>query len=349
MIIDANLQRIVNRLLGRRGLLCAIVFATAAFSTSAAHAQFRTSIQGTVTDPAGAVIPGATLTLTDTDTNHVLTATSNASGVYNFNALPPDHYNLTVSAKDFKQRVLQDVHLVPEQPNAVNVEMEIGDTQLTVTVSGSALPALETQTASTSGVVDSNQIQHLPSSNRDVFQLGQLAPGVFGDGSQGGNGGTNNLPGNAGPGGSGAGAGIFQIENGPQVIANGSQNNSNGISIDGISTVSAVWGGTSVITPNEDSVGSVKIISNSYDAENGRFSGANLQVTSKSGTNDWHGSLFFRWNRPGLNAYQRYNGPGSLKPGTPAQRGLSHSTQRFNQFGGSVGLCRLPHCLRGCG
>src|SRR5712672_2549344 len=79
--------------------------------TAPAFAQFRTSIQGTVTDPAGAVIPGATLTLTDTDTNHVITTTSNASGVYNFNALPPDHYNLTVSAKDFKQRVLQDVHL----------------------------------------------------------------------------------------------------------------------------------------------------------------------------------------------------------------------------------------------
>ena len=337
MIIDANLQSTVKGLLRGRSLLCAFVFATAAFSAPAAHAQFRTSIQGTVTDPAGAVIPGATLTLTDTDTNHVITATSNASGVYNFNALPPDHFNLTVSAKDFKQRVLQDIRLIPEQPNAVDVQMEIGDTQLTVTVSGTQLPALETETASTSGVVDSNQIQHLPSSNRDVFQLAQLAPGVFGDGSQGGNGGTNNLPGNAGPGGSGAGAGIFQIENGPQVIANGSQNNSNSISIDGISTVSAVWGGTSVITPNEDSVGNVKIISNSYDAENGRFTGANLQVTSKSGTNDWHGSLFFRANRPGLNAYQRYNGPGSLKPGTPAQRGLTRSTQRFNQFGGSVG------------
>src|SRR5258705_4662693 len=119
MTIYANLQSILRRFLERPNLFCVIVFATAAFSTSAAHAQFRTSIQGTVTDPAGAVIPGATLTLTDTDTNHVLTATSNASGVYNFNALPPDHYNLTVSAKDFKQRVLHDVHLIPEQPNAV--------------------------------------------------------------------------------------------------------------------------------------------------------------------------------------------------------------------------------------
>src|SRR6059058_2868871 len=114
-----------------------------------AFAQFRTSIQGTVTDPTGAVIPGAKLTLTDTDTNHVVTATSNASGVYNFNALPTDHFDLTAEAKGFKTRTLQAVRLVPEQPNAIDVQMELGDAQLTVTVSGSALPPLETQTAST--------------------------------------------------------------------------------------------------------------------------------------------------------------------------------------------------------
>ena len=83
--------------------------------------------------------------------------------------------------------------------------------------------------------------------------------------------------------------------------------------------------------------GDVKIVSNSYDAESGRFSGAQIQVTSKAGTNDIHGSLFFKADRPGLNAYQRYNGPNSVLPGTPAQRGLLRDNSRFNQFGGSVG------------
>src|SRR5206468_10755432 len=69
-------------------------------------------------------------------------------------------------------------------PNSINVEMELGDAQLTVTVTGDTIAPLETATASTSGVVTSNQIEHLPSSNRDVFQLAQLAPGVFGDSSQ---------------------------------------------------------------------------------------------------------------------------------------------------------------------
>ena len=94
--------------------------------------------------------------------------------------------------------------------------------------------------------------------------------------------------------------------------------------VDGISTVSAVWGGTSVITPSEDSIDRHEVVSNSYDAENGRFSGAQIQITSKSGTNDVHGSAFFKASRPGLNAYQRWNGLGiERRAGTSAERGVN--------------------------
>ena len=86
----------------------------------------------------------------------------------------------------------------------------------------------------------------------------------------------------------------FSTENGPQINSGGGQYGNNGISIDGISTVSAVWGGTSVITPSEDSVDNLKVVSNSYDAEFGRFSGAQIQVSTKSGTNELHGSAFSR-------------------------------------------------------
>ncbi len=317
-------------------LLCMITFLCAT-----ASAQFRASIQGTITDPQGAVVPNATLTLTDTDTGRVLTATSNASGVYNFNALPPDHFTLAAKATGFSPQLIQDVRITPEQSNAVNVQLAVGETNTTVTVTGDQTNPVETETASISGTVDANEIQHLPSAGRDVFQLVQLAPGVFGDASRSGSGAGNNLPGSQGPGGSqgpsGSGTGIFATENGPQANANGGQYETNGIQIDGISTVSAVWGGTSIITPTEDSVGNVKVLSNGYDAENGRFSGAQIQVTSKTGTNDIHGSLFFRASRPGLNAYQRYNGSGTFNPGTPAQRGLQRDTTRANQYGGSVG------------
>jgi hypothetical protein len=308
------------------------------FTANFAHAQFRTSVQGVVTDPTGAVIPGATLTLKNNSTNETVVRTSNDAGIFNFNALPSDVFTLTVDHAGFQRKVLANLQFIPEQPNALNVELALAGTTQEVTVDASQAPVLDTETASISATVSSNQIDHLPSAGRDVFQLVELAPGAVSDGSQGAGGGTYVLPGTqTGGGGSGAGDGIFKTENGPSANANGGQFETNGISIDGISTVSAVWGGSSVITPNEDSVSNVKIVTNDYDAENGRFSGAQVEVTSKSGTNNVHGSLFFRINRPGLNAYQRYNGPGSLVPGTPDERGLLRDTQRFNQFGGSVG------------
>jgi hypothetical protein len=305
-----------------------------------ARAQFRASIQGTVTDPTGAIIPGATVTLTDNSTNHTSTTTSSGSGVYTFNALPPDQFTLTVEAPGFTKKTLSNVQILPEQANAVNVTLNLGQTTQTVTVSGAQAAALDTETATLSGNIDSNQIQHLPSFNRDVFQLAQLAPGVFGDGSQGSGGGTFNLPGNQGPGGSGNSAsGIFQTENGPQIQTRGGQYETNGITVDGISTVSAVWGGTSVITPSEDSVQDVTIVSNSYDAENGRFSGSNIQVTSKAGTNHLHGSAFFKASRPGLNAYQRWNGyvAGENGSSSPSAKGVNRDDERTNNYGASLG------------
>ncbi len=308
---------------------------------SAAHAQFRASLTGTVSDPQGASVPGATVTLTDVDTGRILNAISNEAGVYNFGALPPDHFTLKTTMGGFQTSTINGITITPEQANNIDVKLALGNTEAVVDVNADTIAPLETSTASLSGVVTSDQIQHLPSAGRDVFQLAQLAPGAFGDGQQSGGGGTNSLPGTQGPGGSGASQGVFATENGPQTLSGGGQYETNSISIDGISTTSAVWGGTTVITPNEDSVDNVKITTNNYDAEFGRFSGANLQVTTKSGTNQLHGSVFFRVNRPGLNAYMRYNGPTSLGPGdathSPASRGLLRDTARFNDIGGSIG------------
>ncbi len=299
--------------------------------SSSAFAQFRTSIQGVVTDPEGLAVPGATLTLKNLATNQTVIATSNSDGVFNFNALPADHFSLVVERAGFQKKVLDNLQLIPEQPNDLKVQMALGEVTTTVTVDASQTPALDTETSNIGGTISSNDIQHMPSFNRDVFQLTQLIPGVTADASQGSGGGTYNTPGNQGPGGSGA-SGV-PTENGVQANSNGGQYETNSISIDGISTVSAVWGGATVITPTEDSVGNVRIVTNDYDAENGRFSGAQTLVTSKSGTNTIHGSFFFAFHRPGLNAYQRYNGPGSETNPLNNQR----DNQRFNQLGGSVG------------
>lgn len=316
---------------------------TAAFAPSL-YAQQRASLRGEVSDPTGAVIPDATVTLTDVQTNATQTTTSNSEGVYTFNGLAPAPYKLTVTHPGFQTKVLNQVEIIPEQANQLNIQMQLGEAQTTVTVTSTA-HGLPTETATLSSTISSNEIQHMPSYNRDVFQLTQLTPGVIGDASQGSGGGSYNLPGNQGPGGTGASsAGIFQTENGPQVQDLGGQYETNGISIDGISTTSAVWGGTSIITPTEESVSDVHVVANNYDAEYGRFSGAQIQVTTKGGSNSVHGSAFFKASRPGLNAYQRWNGPGSDQPakGTTSaarasSRGVNRDASRFNNWGGSLG------------
>jgi hypothetical protein len=310
----------------RGAALSALVLFALLFTANFAHAQFRTSVQGVVTDPTGAVIPGASLTLKNNSTNETVVRTSDASGVFNFNALPADSFTLTVDHAGFQKKVLADLQFIPEQANSLSVQLALAGTTQVVTVDASTTPAVDTETANIGGTISSNDIQHMPSFNRDVFTLTQLTPGVISDGSQGSGGGVYNYPGNQGPGGSGA-AGAPPTENGPQANANGQQYGANGISIDGISTVSAVWGGTTIITPTEDSISNVRVVTNDYDAENGRFSGAQTMVTSKSGTNHLHGSAFFALHRPGLNAYQRGTGTGQ-----PVK-----DTQRFNQYGGSLG------------
>src|ERR1700738_165012 len=305
-----------------------LLFFVLLLSFSAAHAQYRASLRGTVNDPQGSAVVGAKVTLTNTDTSSTLVSISDDNGIYQFNALSPPPYRLTVEQQGFKKKVLEHVQIIPEQPNALDLPLEVGEVQQTVTVTETT-QALDTDTATVGGTVTTNEIQHMPSFGRDVLKLAQLAPGSFADGSQGSGNNNYNLPGTQSGGGQSGGAGgIFKTENGAQVIAGGQQTENNGISIDGISTTSVVWGGSTIITPSEDSVESVKIVSNAYDAENGRFSGAQIQITSKSGTNDIHGSLFITTHQPNLNAYQRFNGAG-LAP--------TRDNNKFEQFGGSVG------------
>jgi hypothetical protein len=127
-----------------------------------AFAQYRGSIQGTVTDPQGAVIPGATLTLTDMSTNHKWTAKSDGQGIYYLQALPADTFSLDVSAPSFSSKSLTGVTIIPEQPNTINVQLALGATSTTISVDAGAVPALDTTTANISGTITSDQIQHMP-------------------------------------------------------------------------------------------------------------------------------------------------------------------------------------------
>jgi hypothetical protein len=302
------------------------VFACLYLFAPRAAAQYRASIQGVVTDPQGATIAGATVTLQNEETGQTYKTESNENGIYNFNALPPSKFTITVEKAGFKTKVTKGIGVISEQANGVNVQLEVGTATESVTVSGNEVPLIDTETSNLQGTVNAQQIQTLPSFGRDPFQLLQLAPGAFGDGAQVGGSGSSNLP-SSSMAGSGATDGIFKIENGGQITANGQRVGSNNYQIDGVGTTSVTWGGASVVTPNEESVKEVKVVTDNYDAENGRYAGAQVQIISQSGTNNYHGSFFFKAHRPGLNAFQKYNG----------QHSVVRDENRFNNLGGSIG------------
>jgi hypothetical protein len=292
-----------------------------------AQAQYRASIQGVVTDPQGSAVSGATVALKNLETDQIATATTDDNGIYNFNGLPPSRYSITVEKDGFKKKVLDEVSVNAEQANAVNVQLEVGQVNETVTVSADLAPAIDTETGNISGTISNQEIQALPSFGRDPYQLARLAPGVFGDGATGSGGGGVQLPGSNQVS-SGSTGSIFMTENQPQIVAGGTRNSGNSYQIDGIEVNSLAWGGSAVITPNEESVKEVQIQASPYSAENGRNSGAQVLIVSQNGTNNFHGSLFLKIHRPGLDAFQSWDGPF----GRPQR-----DAQRFNQFGGSVG------------
>lgn len=303
------------------------VLACFIFLLSPAYAQYRASIQGVVTDPQGAIVSAATVTLTNHETGQVLTTTTNENGIYNFNGLGPSQYTITAEKAGFKKRVLDNVGVIAEQANAINLQLEVGEITQSVTVSGDSTPLIDTETSNLQGTVTNQQIQKLPSFGRDPFQLLQLAPGAFGDGAQGAGGGTQNLPSTT-IGGTGGVDGVFKIENGGQITANGARTGENNYQIDGVGTTSVTWGGTSVITPNEDSIKEVKILTDNYDAENGRYRGAQVQIISQNGTNQYHGSLYIKNHEPAFDAYTKYNGYNGSNV---------KDANKFNDWGGSAG------------
>lgn len=304
-----------------------LVFAGLLGSSASVLAQYRASIQGVVTDPNGGAVSGAQVSLSNLETGQSRVALTDSSGIFNFNALPPAPYSLVVEKAGFKKKVIDRFNIIAEQANAINIQLEVGQISETVTVNGDTVALIDTETSNLQGTVTAQDLQKLPSFGRDPFQLLQLAPGAFGDGAQSAGGGTNDLPATT-VGGTGATDGVFKIENGGQITANGARTGENNYQIDGVGTTSVTWGGTSVITPNEESIKEIKILTDNYDAENGRYRGAQVQIISQNGTNEYHGSFFFKAHRPGLDAFTRYNGYAN---------GNIRDANRFNDWGGSLG------------
>jgi hypothetical protein len=294
---------------------------------SIGQAQFKAGIQGTVTDVSGASVPNAKVTLTSKDTARSETVKTGAEGFYHFSQLAPGLYAIVVEAAGFKKEIRERIEVRAETLEGVNLSLSPGDVAESITVSSDTAAALDTEEANVSRTLTRNEIEHLPQLNRDPYELVRLAPGVFGDGARDGGGKAVGLPNTTGPGGSNQS--VFQTENQVAISANGQRLSDNNFMIDGVSVNSLSWGGAAVVTPSQESVKQITVLSSAYSAEYGRNSGAQILVVSQNGTNQLHGSGFFKYNDPGLNAFNQYGGPN----GAPFVR----VENRFRQYGGSLG------------
>jgi hypothetical protein len=297
------------------------------------RAQFSAAVQGTVRDPQGAAVVGAKVRLTDQGTGVTRETTTSSEGFYRFGEVGPGAHTVTVEATGFSKSVLQNVAVAAELVRGLDIGLEVGVVSQSVTVNGSALPALQSEDASISGTITNRDIERLPQFNRDPYELLRLSPGIFGDDARMGIGGSTGFPngpgtngGSGGPGGSNIS--IFQTENQVPISANGQRVTSNDYIVDGVSVNSLQWGGAAVLTPSAESVEEMTVLSNDYDAADGRSSGAHVKVVTKGGTNDFHGGGFFQYEDPGLNAYNKFNGLNS-----PDAR----NNNAYRQFGGNLG------------
>ena len=304
-----------------------LVLSCVALFVATAHAQFKASIQGTVLDAKGGVVAGAKVTVTNQATDQSRETVTSAEGFYRVTELGPGAHTVTVDAAGFKNSITKDVVVTAEEPRGLDITLQIGAVTEQVTVNGDTLPTLQTEDASLSTTISSQQFERLPTTGRDPFELIRLAPGVFGDGARAANGTAANLPNSGGPGGSNSS--IFSVENQVQVTANGQRNSGNNFTIDGTSVNSLTWGGAAIVTPNQESIQELTVVANSYTAEDGRNTGAQVKVVSKNGTNQFHGSGFFKDDSPGLNAFNKWGGPDGQAP--------EKVHQNLRQFGGSLG------------
>jgi hypothetical protein len=246
------------------------------WSASVAGAQtVAGQISGLITDPSGAAVAQANVTVVDIDRNVTFRSTSNDAGFYLVSPLPPGRYNLRAEKAGFRAYVAEGIPIATQQKAGINISLLVGAVSESVTVSdGGAL--VDTTTATLSGVVENKRIVDLPLNGRNVYSLAWLTPGVF-----------SQRPANSTANEGFHSIGIFTV--------NGGRDSSNAILMDGVPVTmnsnTANMNANSAV-PSVEGVEEFRIQTNSYSAEYGRSGGGILTIATKSGTNTLHGSVF---------------------------------------------------------
>ena len=259
------------------GTLLIGVWLSLLFAAANARAQFNSGIEGTVTDPSGAVVPAARVTLKNMATGITQGAQTSATGYYRFTSISAGVYSLTFEANGFKRTLHSNIEVQVAETRTVNVALELGSTNVEVQVAGTP-PPVELSEGRVSAVIEENKVHDLPLVGRNFYTLVVLTPGVTG------------LPSGGGQAYAQAQADIFNNEYGVNMNAGGQRSESNNFLIDSSSVTSGPRGGVANVNPNAESVQELRVLVNNFSAEYGRNAAAVVDVVLKSGTNKFHGS-----------------------------------------------------------
>jgi hypothetical protein len=310
---------------GRRhpSVVLAYIFAFilgALFPGAKSFAGITASISGTIKDSSGASIAGATVTAIDTGTSIVQTRTSNGQGFYSFQALPLGTYILSVQQKGFKEYQQTDLVLDVNSALTVDVALQVGQVSEKVEVAADALH-VDTVSSQMGEVIEGKEMAAVPLVTRSYTDLLALQPGVVSSPS----------------GMSGAYAGSFISAgfavppvsgdlNSGALSVNGMRESANGFILNGVLVQEVGYSGAGAI-PNLDSIAEFRILTNNEDAEYGNYAGAQINVVTKSGTNQWHGNAFAFLRNTNLDAKNYFD---------VGNRGAYHQNQFGGTFGGPV-------------
>jgi len=283
----------------RAGKCVLWVYALLALLTSLAAAQSTSQLNGSVTDPSGATLAGASITLTDSATGLQRTTTSNSTGLYQFLDVPPGNYKLEAAAKGFAPYSASKVTLIVKTPSTINIKFQVAGVEASVTVEGQA-PLINRTDATLGNTVEEAQIAELPIADRNVVQLLSLQPGVAYLGNQ-----------------------LNQDLDTRSGAVNGMRSDQSNVTLDGIGVndQNNGYAFTSVLNVPPDSVQEFRVTTANSNADSGYSSGAQVSLVTKSGTNNFHGSVYeynrntiFSANDPFLKESQLGSGEANKAP-----------------------------------
>lgn len=282
----------------RRLQFCLVVFALLALTCSGFAQVQNGQITGTVTDPTGAAVANAKITVTNPATNLNVASTTNASGNYTVRELPVGSYKVVAEAAGFKTVSNADVTVNAGTISHVDFKMTMGQAKEIVEVTG-AVAQVNTEDSKLAETVSSTQINNLPLNGRNVFDLMQLSTGAV------------NVSG-------------VVMENGARTVVNGVRENFNGFLINGVSNKGLSGGGINV--PIQDTVEEFQQLQLNMSAQYGNSAGGTVNLVTKAGTNNWHGSAWEYLRNDAVDANKFFLN----------QNGIDKPATRFNQFGLAV-------------